>query len=118
MSGNVLIVEDHFEMAEILQEFLAVHNIQADIATEGKKALQAVKKKIYHCLVTDVLLPDVDGITVAKQIHAQNQRTVIVFITAKEINRDVIKQKLGFDCKVLQKPCKPTEILKCIKESL
>jgi len=117
MSINVLIVEDHFETAEILQEYLADNNIHADIATDGKKALEAAGKKTYHCILTDVMLPDVNGLTVANQIHVKNQQVRIIFVTAKQISKTAIKQKLGFDCKIIEKPCKPSEILRVIKQT-
>ena len=116
MPIDILIVEDHLETAEALREFMAVHDIHADIATSGKQALSLVAKRNYHCLLTDIVLPDSNGLEIAARIKARNKEMGIIFLTARKIILKEVKRKLGFDCAVLEKPCKLFDILGCVNQ--
>jgi two-component system OmpR family response regulator len=118
MCRKVLIVDDHVDTASTLQEFLSDYGIHADIATSGRKAIATAQKYNYRCLVTDVMLPDIDGINVVKKIHAENSNIAIIFVTAKEIDSVRVSNNLGLQCIVLQKPCRLAEILRNIRKCL
>ena len=118
MASRILIVDDHFETAAILQEYFNELAIPADIATDGNGAVEMAGKTKYRCLITDVMLPDIDGVTVAAKIKATTRDIGIIFVTAKNLSQEAVYREHNFRCEVIQKPCKPSVLKKYVRKSL
>lgn len=97
-----LIVEDDFTSRRMLQMFLAAHG-ECDVAVNGREALAAVamaqaERRPYALICLDVMMPELDGMGVLKEIRAQekeagvlqHQEVKIVMTTSLESPRDVV----------------------------
>lgn len=80
---SILLVEDSHTNRIITKEFfkhLGYHNV--DAVENGKEALEHTKKKQYDIMFIDLNMPVMDGLTASKQIYQQNNRPIIILLTA------------------------------------
>ena len=93
---KILIVEDEQHLAEGLRFNLEAEGFETELAADGKIALEilADENNFFDVIVLDVMLPHVDGFTVAKTIRAAENFTPILMLTARSRPEDVLQ---GFD---------------------
>ena len=96
MSNNIkiLIVEDEQMLAEILSDTLSDRNFDVHIAYDGVQALDAVRRESFDVIVSDIMMPNLDGYSLAKKLRAEGYNTPILFLTARSATEDVVK---GFE---------------------
>lgn len=84
MKKKVLIVDDEKEIVEFLERFLERLNIAVVTATSGNEALELYSKHMPECVLLDIQMPDIDGMTILKELRALNPDLKIIMITGKE----------------------------------
>lgn len=109
-SPHILLVDDDRELSDLLIEYLQSQDLVVTPVYEGKAALNAVTRQSYDLMVLDIMMPEIDGLTVLKQLPVDIVLPVIM-LTAKgdDIDR-IIGLELGAD-DYLGKPCNPRELL-------
>lgn len=96
--AHVLLAEDDFDFGSILKQYLEIHNYKVTWAKDGKEALELFNNTTYDICVFDVMMPKMDGFTLAEKVIAINPEVPFVFLTAKKLKEDKIKGlKLGAD---------------------
>ncbi len=92
---NILLVEDHRELAETIGAYLEACGHEVDFAADGLVALHLAVTESYDVVVLDIMLPGVDGFAVCRRLREQARITTpIIMLTA----RDELNDKLaGFD---------------------
>lgn len=107
---HILLADDDTELTELLAEYLTAYDIKCDIADDGAQALAKIQAGHYDLVVLDIMMPQLDGLTVLKQLPSENAPPVIM-LTARgeEIDR-IVGLELGAD-DYLAKPCNPRELL-------
>lgn len=91
---RILVVEDDIVIASELERALRYQDYQADVARDGKTALQLAAEKGYGVIVLDVMIPAPNGIEVCRQLRAAGDPTPILMLTA----RDAIENRVeGLD---------------------
>ncbi len=88
---KILIVEDNQELLSVLQEGLIDLGFEVETATTGKEALKLAIEKSYDCIVLDIMLPEIDGISVCKKLRSKGIKTPILMLTAKDSIEDRVK---------------------------
>lgn len=80
---NILLVEDDYNSREYLAKFLGMHNHDVDKCENGKKALKLFKNSIYHLVLTDIKMPEMDGLELLRQISSlpSGQEVHVVLFT-------------------------------------
>ena len=115
---KILIVEDEVLLADSLKELLESKGFQADTAFDGLSGLNLASSGSYDLLLLDIMLPDISGFQVAKQLRAGNSSLPILMLTAKSDLEDRIE---GLDSGAdyyLAKPFDVRELLSCINALL
>lgn len=108
---RILLVEDEANIADVLKLNLEYEGYHVVTVKNGKTALKQFDEARFDLVILDVMLPEVDGFTVAETIRISNQSTPIFFITAKNTSEDRIKGlKIGGD-DYLTKPFNLEELL-------
>ena len=79
---KVLLVEDNIELNKTIQTFLEIKNFQVDSVTDGKKALNLIKKEIYDLYIMDIHLPKTKGTELIKHIRDKNANSPIIMMTS------------------------------------
>ncbi|MBT0723905.1 response regulator transcription factor [Rosenbergiella sp. S61] len=107
---KILLVEDDQELGQMLSQYLAGEGINADVISHGKRALEVINQTHYDAIILDIMLPDISGIEVLRQVR-QHHRLPIIMLTAKGENIDrVIGLEMGAD-DYMPKPCYPRELV-------
>ena len=96
--ASLLLVEDDRSFGTVLKSYLELSDFDVDWVDDGKFAFPKFESKKYDLVILDVMLPNVDGFTIAKQIKESNSETPFIFITAKTLREDILKgYKSGAD---------------------
>ena len=107
---KILLVEDDQELGQMLSQYLVGEGMQTDVITHGKRALEVINQAHYDAMILDIMLPDINGIEVLRQVRQQH-RLPIIMLTAKGENIDrVIGLEMGAD-DYMPKPCYPRELV-------
>ena len=112
---KILIVEDEKMLAEILSDTLSDRNFDVRLAYDGIHALEAIKKEPFDVIVSDVMMPNLDGYSLAKKLRNEGCNTPILFLTALSATEDVVK---GFETggnDFLKKPFAIDELIVRVK---
>jgi len=90
---SILVVEDELDLAELLRYNLNVSGHRAEVVHNGKAALDSVAAKKPDLVVLDVMLPEIDGIEVAKRLKGNPETSgiPIIMLTAKSADEDQIR---------------------------
>ncbi|MCD4679015.1 MAG: response regulator transcription factor [Bacteroidales bacterium] len=108
---KVLLVEDDLNLGFLLLEFLESNNFDVKLYKDGESGLNAYKTGSFDFCILDIMLPKLDGFSLAKKIKAENNDIPIIFLTAKSLKEDKIKGfKIGID-DYITKPFEEEELL-------
>jgi two-component system OmpR family response regulator len=108
---RLLIVEDEVKMAGLLRRGLQEEGYAVDVAQTGSEGVWAATENPYDAIVLDVMLPDLDGFAVCRQLREAGRWTPILMLTARDAVPDRIA---GLDAGAddyLTKPFAFTELL-------
>ena len=115
---NVLIVDDERDMVNAISAILSQHNYTVDCAYNGEDGLEFALSGIYDVIVLDVMMPEMNGFTVAANTRKAGIRTPILMLTAKsEVDDKVEGLDSGAD-DYLTKPFMAKELLARIRALL
>jgi two-component system OmpR family response regulator len=89
--AHLLVVEDDPNILELLGASLRYAGFDVDTATEGAEAVESIRRRRPDLVVLDVMLPDMDGFEVARQVRSGGDRTPVVFLTARDAIEDKIR---------------------------
>ena len=92
---HVLVVEDEKRMAELLRQTLREEGHQVVVAGDGREGLEIARQSPFDVIVLDVMLPGMDGMTVAKRLREGKNQTPVLMLTARDSAADVVR---GLDC--------------------
>lgn len=108
---SILLVEDEENLQEALKLNLELEGYEITGVYDGAEALQAVQKEYFNLIILDVMLPEIDGITVCETIRLSNPDIPILILSAKNSSADrVLGLKKGAD-DYLTKPFNLEELL-------
>ena len=99
-NGRILIVEDDFDISNMLRIFFTGQGYHVDVAARGNDALELCRKKLPDLIVLDIMLPDMNGYEVCKVMRTttRNSHIPIIFLTQKDERSDRIAGlELGAD---------------------
>ena len=117
---KILIVDDILQNIQVLGSTLARHKYQIAYAENGKKALSVVKFNKFDLILLDIMMPELDGFEVCKQIKSDEttKEIPIIFLTAKTDTESITKAfELGGQ-DYLTKPFNAQELLSRVKTHL
>ena len=85
MQVKILYVEDELSLGKIVKHALTASGYDVCLESDGAKVVMAFNKFNPHICVLDVMLPNISGFDLAKQIKEINSNVPIIFVTAKTI---------------------------------
>lgn len=108
---KILLAEDDIDFGAILKQYLELQNFIVIWAKDGEEAWNLIQKNTFDICVLDVMMPKLDGFTLAEKIVVNNPEIPFVFLTARNQNEDKIKGlKLGADDYIV-KPFEADELV-------
>ncbi|MBP2198613.1 MULTISPECIES: response regulator transcription factor [Pantoea] len=107
---KILLVDDDLELGTMLSQYLIAEGFDAQLVLTGSAGVEGALSGNYTAMILDIMLPDMSGIDVLRQVR-QNSRLPVIMLTAKGDNIDrVIGLEMGADDYV-PKPCYPRELV-------
>ena len=108
---HILLAEDDQDFGSILKQYLEMSGYMITWAKDGKEALELFNQGSYNICVLDVMMPKMDGFTLAEKIIDVNPEIPFIFLTARKMKEDKIKGlKLGADDYIV-KPFEADELV-------
>lgn len=95
---KVLIAEDDRDFGNILSQYITISGFEVNLARDGKEAWDKFNADKPDICVLDVMMPEMDGFTLAEMIKQSHNDMPFIFLTAKSLKEDIVKGlKLGAD---------------------
>jgi two-component system, OmpR family, response regulator len=93
---KILLVEDDVNFGSILKSYLELHEFNVELKQDGSMGLTAFKSRNFDLCVLDVMMPEMDGFSLAQAIRDTGSPVPFIFLTAKMLKEDQLKGfKLG-----------------------
>jgi len=106
----ILLIEDDRRLAEMLSEYLGEAGFSVSVAGDGRTGLARLAAEPYDALVLDLMLPDMDGLEVCRQLRAFSDVPVLMLTARGDAMDRVVGLEIGAD-DYLPKPFEPRELL-------
>jgi len=88
---KVLLVEDTQVVAEVIFDYFEDSKVELDYAANGKLGLSLAQQNQFDCIILDIMLPGLDGLSVCQQLRESGNNTPIIMLTARDTNTDMLK---------------------------
>ncbi|NLJ43781.1 MAG: response regulator transcription factor [Bacteroidales bacterium] len=111
MNKRILLAEDDRNLGTLLRNYLSAKNYETTLFSTGRQALEAYSPGLFDLCILDIMMPEMDGISVAKTIRKADPAIPVIFLTAKNQEEDIIEGfKSGAD-DYITKPFSMEELL-------
>ncbi|HYV95274.1 MAG TPA: response regulator transcription factor [Chitinophagales bacterium] len=95
---RILLTEDDPNFGAVLRDYLELNNFDVTLCNNGIVGLNTSQKKDFDLCILDVMMPEMDGFTLASEIRKRTPLVPFIFLTAKTLKADVVKgYKMGAD---------------------
>jgi DNA-binding response OmpR family regulator len=91
MKAKILLVEDDVNFGNVLKSFLELDEFHVTLARDGMAGNEAFDGKSFDLVILDVMMPKMDGFSVAAAIRERDKMVPIIFLTAKGMKEDMLK---------------------------
>lgn len=115
---KILVVEDEEKVASFISMGLEEEGYSVDVAYDGRKGLELIQGNAYDIVLLDLMIPEMDGLEVLRNMRAQRIETPVLIITAKSSKEDVVKGLDTGSDDYLTKPFSFDELLARIRALL
>ena len=112
---KILLAEDDLNLGFLLVEYLETEGFEVKLCKDGELALKAFQNNSFDLCLLDVMMPKLDGFSLAKEIRSKDKMIPVIFITARSLKEDKLK---GYDLDAddyITKPFDEEELLWKIK---
>ena len=115
---KILIAEDDTDFGNILSQYVSISGFDVTLTRTGKEAWEKYPEVKPDICVLDVMMPEMDGFTLAEKIKQVDPDMPLLFLTAKSLKEDIVKGlKIGAD-DYITKPFDPEVLILRINNSL
>ena len=113
---RILVVDDEGLIADSVAEILSDNGYEAQAAYSGKRAIELANEQCPDILMSDVLMPHVNGVETAKAIQAICPKVRVLLFSGHAGTIDILKQARseGHDFELMSKPIHPDQLLKIL----
>ncbi len=108
---RILLVEDDEAVGYLLSEYLRMKGFEVSWARHGKEALVKLDQANYDLAILDVMMPEMDGFTLAEKMNQDYSNLPFIFLTAKSLKVDVLKGFYLGAVDYLKKPIDEEELV-------
>ena len=115
---KILVAEDEPTLNKIIAKRLKIETYSVDSAFNGKEALEYLNAAEYDLLIVDIMMPEMDGLTLVKTIRQQGSQVPVLFLTALDSTQDKVTGLDSGGDDYLVKPFEFDELLARIRSLL
>ena len=110
MAQRILLIEDDPRLAEMVSEYLGQAGFRVTHAADGRSGLALHARDPFDALVLDLMLPDMDGLQVCRELRARSATPVLMLTARGDATDRIVGLEMGAD-DYLPKPFEPRELL-------
>jgi two-component system copper resistance phosphate regulon response regulator CusR len=88
---RILVIEDEVKIAQFVKRGLKEEGYAVDVASDGEEGHFLLSSNEYDCLILDLMLPKIDGLTLCRTLRKEGNQTPIIMLTAKDTVKDKVK---------------------------
>ncbi|HLP74692.1 MAG TPA: response regulator transcription factor [Bacteroidales bacterium] len=108
---KVLLAEDDRDFGNILSQYISISGYDVTLARDGKEAWDMFSRDKYDMCVFDVMMPEMDGFSLAEKVRETDKDVPLIFLTAKSLKEDIVRGlKIGAD-DYITKPFDPEVLI-------
>jgi len=108
---KVLVAEDDRDFGNILTQYITISGFDVTLGRDGKEAWELFNQGKFDICVLDVMMPEMDGFTLAEKIKEAHPEIPVIFLTAKSLKEDIVRGlKIGAD-DYITKPFDPEVLI-------
>lgn len=115
--NRILLADDDVELTEMLVEYLTIEGFTVDTTHDGKSALEKAETGHYDLIILDVMMPELNGFEVLRQLRNHSQVPVLMLTARGEDVDSIVGLEIGAD-DYLAKPCNPRVLVAHIRAIL
>src|SRR5690606_13285496 len=117
---TVLVVDDEAEVREVLSEILASAEHLVEAVSSGREALARLESRHYDVVLSDVRMPDMDGLTLFEEIKRRwpERAGRVVFVTGDTLSETLRELAASGRCAILEKPFAPDDVRRVVTEAV
>lgn len=104
---RILLAEDDLALNQVVKTYLEMKGYYVDSFTDGLKAYESFEENKYDMIISDIMMPGIDGFELAKKVRSINKNISILFMTAKD---DKLSQALGYTIGIDEYVTKPFDV--------
>lgn len=108
---NILIAEDDYDVCQLFKHVLLQNGYSVVAVSNGKEALEALEKEQFDLLISDIMMPVMDGYELVRQMRASKEDIPVLMITARDAFDDMQKGFLSGTDDYMVKPVNVGEML-------
>ncbi len=105
--SKILVVEDDESLNKTVEIYLKSDGFDVTVCYDGLQALEYIKSNNFDLVLTDIMMPNLDGFSLAEKIRQNNKQLPIIFMTAKD---DKMSKQLGFKLEIDDYITKPFDL--------
>ena len=119
-AARILIVDDERMIADTLSAIFRGAGYETYTAYNGRLGLDAARTLSPELVLSDVAMPEMDGVQMAMQIRRSQPKVRVLLLSGQSETSDLLRsaRENGFDFELLQKPIHPEEIMRRVAEEL
>jgi DNA-binding response OmpR family regulator len=88
---RILLAEDDINLGNLLKNYLAAKSYETVLFTDGKAALEAFSAEQFTLCILDIMMPEMDGLILAREIRKAEPEMPVIFLTAKSQKEDILE---------------------------
>lgn len=119
--ARILIIDDNEQIREMIGEYLKTEGFEVETAADGAQGLAAFRRRPAALIITDLVMPEKEGLEVITEIKQLNPSTKIIAVSGGGYNQNLayltIAERLGAD-RAISKPVKIEALMALIRELL
>ncbi len=117
VASRVLVVDDEKVVTEVVERYLRLEGYEVSLASDGNEALRVAQEWAPDLIVLDLMLPEVDGLEVCRQVRKDSDVPIIMLTARGDETDRIVGLELGADDYVA-KPFSPRELVARVKSVL
>lgn len=117
MNEKILVIDDDRELNSLLQEYLGTHGFVVQTVEHPQSGIEAIEKSIPDAIILDVMLPDMDGFSVCREIRKKYSTPILMLTARGDVHDRIVGLEIGAD-DYLPKPFEPRELVARLRSIL